>query len=227
MEFFALAKGFFVAFGPVAGFLLFVGVVFVILAYKLISRYGNKRADIFAAQVSVLCPRFHRFFSLAQQYATFRLEEMRIVTHGQFCPVRTRIFKDMLRMKFSCWQATLQQAADYVILNRVKDDQIGSIMCRSVSGVVDSYSKAWAAADIPQIVADKFHAWHLARAKVLAEQTEQIAVSHCYSSPSERLNAILELHCAMLVSTVLDAENSIVQLNGELSGIEYNGEIIE
>ena len=223
MEFFSLAKTYIVAFGPVTGFLLAVGFVLLTLGF----RYGKKRLDIFAAQSSVLCPRFHRFFSLAQQYATFQLDDMRIVTHGQYCPVRTKIFKDMLRMKFSCWQTTVQQAVDYIILNRVKDEQIGSIMCRSVSGIVDSYSKAWAAAGIPQIVADKFHSWHLARGKVLAEQTEHVAVSHCYSSPTERLNAILELHCAMLVSTVLDAENSIVQLNGELSGIEYKGQIIE
>lgn len=227
MEYFVLAKGYFVAFGPIVGFLLLVASAIMVLALRLANRYGNKRMDIFAAQSSVLCPRFHRFFSLAQQYATFRLDEMRIVTHGKFCPVRTRIFKDMLRMKFSCWQVTAQQAVDYIINNKVKDDQIGSIMCRSVSGIIESYSRSWKSAGIPQIVADKFHSWHLARGKVLAEQTEHVAVSHCYSSPTERLNAILELHCAMLVSTVLDAENTIINLNGELSGIEYDGEIIE
>ncbi len=227
MEYLALAKGFLVTFGPVTGVIVVIVLAFASLAYKLLSRYGNRRMDILAAQQSVLCPRFHRFFALAEQYATFRLEEMRIVTHGKYCTVRTQIFKDMLRMKFSCWQKTLQQAVDYIILNNVKEEQVGSVMCRSVSGIVAAYSKAWESAGIPQIVADKFHGWHLARARVLAEQTEQVAASHCYSSVTERLNAILELHCAMLVSTVLDAENTIVTLNGELTGIAYGDKIIE
>ena len=204
-----------------------ISIISMLSALSLGVKLGNGMVEKALRQNPISHPKRHRFFQLAKAYSTYLLADMRITYNGNYCPVRTKIFRDMLTMKFAKWREVVGRTVEHLMKTKADNAEIADAMCQAVTNVIETYSAEWKAAGIPQVVADKFHSWHLARGKVLAEQTVMVASSGCYSSREEKQNAILELHCAMIVSTFLDAERSFCVLNGELSGVKYGELVIE
>ena len=76
---------------------------------------------------------------------------------------------------------------------------------------------------IPEKFIDKFHNWNARTTVFVKGCVDNICRSNYYSSNKDRLYAIMNIMMSAYESTILDGENTLCALNGELDGLEYKG----
>ncbi len=197
-----------------AGAGLFFLIKFALLKYQKMER------DML--EQNVADPKKHIFFQKVDYILRYKLSEIELKFKGQTCQGRTTMFRDMLKIKFEAWKRsiTVVSAMDYESLSKI---DIRQAFIQSTLNLVSDYESTWEQYGIPRVVIEKFHKWHDNHAQMLLEAIESITGGSCFSSPREIMNAIMEMNTMMLLLTILDAEKTLGDLNGELSGLEYKG----
>lgn len=197
-----------------AGAGLFFLIKFALLKYQKMER------DML--EQNVADPKKHVFFQKVEYILRYKLPEIELKFKGQICQGRTAMFRDMLKIQFEAWKRsiTVVSAMDYESLSKV---DIRQAFTEATLNLVSDYESTWEQYAIPRVVIEKFHKWHDNHAQMLLEAIESITGGNCFSSPREIMNAILEMNTMMLLLTILDAEKTLGDLNGELSGLEYKG----
>ena len=169
---------------------------------------------------NVADPKKHGFFQKVEFILRYKLPEIELRFKGQPCQGRTTLFRDMLKIKFEAWKRNIAAVCAVDYQNMSKSD-IRQAFTEAMLNLVSEYESTWEQNGIPRIVVDKFHKWHDNHAQMFLEAIESITGGTCFSSPREIMNAILEMNAMMLLLTILDAEKTLGDLNGELSGMEY------
>ena len=82
-------------------------------------------------------------------------------------------------------------------------------------------------AGIPSIVVKKFLVWQHQTDEIFIGYVRDLAVSTVYGTNIARTNTLLYLMNLKMTTTVGDAERTLVELNGEITGLNFNGETIE
>lgn len=197
-----------------AGAGMFFLIKFALLKYQQIERS--------VLEQNVTDPRKHGFFQKIDYILRYKLPEIELRFKGQPCQGRTSLFRDMLEIKFDAWRRNIADvcAIDYKNLSKV---DIRQAFTESMLNLVSEYESTWEQNGIPKLVVVKFHKWNDNHAQMFLEAIESITGGSCFSSPREIMNAILEMNALMLLLTILDAEKTLGDLNGELSGMEYKG----
>ena len=193
--------------------LLAIGALASYLAYK----YFTLKMD-----GKVVNPVRHPFFSQIEYNRRFRIPLIRLNHGDHYCHGRTAIFKDMLNIKLKHWGEKIKEAVenDY---SKMTDNELQTLFINATMTLVDSYEREWIEKDIPQIVIDKFREWHDDHTKMFVETIRNICRGKSFSTKIEQVNAILEMNNTMLILTILDAEKTLGELNGELAGLVYKG----
>lgn len=202
--------------------LLGVGALAVFLAYKY---FNNKLIES-----PVSNPRKHRFFNLVTYELLNRIPYINLYHNGQYCRGRTLVFRDMLRIKFEHWEDGLKNAMIDGEDN-LTDSELQALLEKATIDFVGGYRKEWRETlDIDgkylELITSKFSEWHQAKVEMYMEAIRGICQGNSFSSAREKANAFLELNCSMLVLTIIDAERSLGELNGELTGAKYKGHTI-
>ena len=158
----------------------------------------------------------HPIFPTLDTLCKTRIPNLKLGTAG-----RTLVFKDMLVSKNSIWKnVSIETIEDNSYVSNA--DFYNKNIKRLNDGVI-ACEKAWQDLGIPQIVIDKFNEWHINRVKLITEDITMIAYSNFYHEYEEKKLAILDLYSLSLVMTVLDAERTLMHLNGALTGKVYKG----
>ncbi len=137
-------------------------------------------------------------------------------------PGRQMLFRDILQLKFQAFRDYVTMASD-----RINEDMGGEDMFRTVVSsfqeAVDTYEKAAIDRGVPEVVMVKYGEWQLKSYEFTLRATEMICLSHGYGSNESRMQAIYSLITAMMELTIAEAEKTLTELNGDLTGIEYKG----
>lgn len=139
-------------------------------------------------------------------------------------PGRQLIFRDILRLKYVTFQTFVSK-----LKSDVREDMNGQelflLFVDTFNSTVDSYERQSIEFGIPEAVMVKYGEWQLKSYEYTVRAAELICLSNGYGSNTSRVNACYSLITALMELTIAEAEKSLVELNGELSGTEYRGVI--
>lgn len=163
-------------------------------------------------------PRSHAFFSTSERLINYHIPRMRVSND----PARNTLFRDMLVKKIGAWRKTM---LDFVArdFSSLKTFEIKDLFAKTLQEIIKSYESEWKGSGVPEPVILKFAEWHSPRVEGLSSSATSVFDGKSFTTPTEMLNATLCLQNALLVETVIDAERTLGELNGELSGLTYQG----
>lgn len=80
---------------------------------------------------------------------------------------------------------------------------------------------------IPEIVYKKYLVWYFERLNHMRVVVDQIASTDTYPTPEIKTSTLFLAFNFFLVTMIADAEKTLKELNGDITGIVYRGHIIE
>lgn len=199
------------------------GVSFTLLAIVLFFAFAFGQTGLKYLQEKlkpheVSDPRSHAFFSTSEQLMNYHIPRMKISND----PARNNLFRDMLVKKIKVWRKNM---LDFVArdFSNLKTYEIKELFATTLKGIISGYETDWKVAEVPALVIAKFALWHSPRVEGLSGSATSVFDGKSFTTPNEMLNATLCLQNALLVETIIDAERTLGELNGELSGLTYQG----
>ena len=69
--------------------------------------------------------------------------------------------------------------------------------------------------------------WQMRTVELLISYVNDLAIATVYTSNAARVNTLLYLLGLQLITIIGDAEKTLRDLNGELSGLTYQGETLK
>lgn len=167
--------------------------------------------------------RYHVLFSTAQYRLAIELPNLDIF-HDK--PVRQQLMVDLLRIYIK----TIMEGCKDISVTNMKGwsaDQWTIEMSTRMSQMISAANSTSRMEGIPEVVITKFSRWAGPSFDMLFTYVETIGSSNAYSSNIARTNTLF-LIINLLMSTMLgDAERSIKELNGDITGKLYKGQVIE
>lgn len=163
--------------------------------------------------------RQHPFFSAANHAIRSRVRGLDIAE-----PFRAKVFKDFLVIKFSAWLTETEALVERVLTSAaMSQEEFHALMVAYVDRLVETYEFQARAQGIPDQVVERFSVWYRPSVETVYAFLQRVSDSRWYSSPEDRLYAVLSFMTSMIDHTLVDAEAMLVGLNGELDGIRYAG----
>jgi len=138
-------------------------------------------------------------------------------------PVRTEIFRDVLTIFYR----TAIQEVDSLLTQEVTIDNFLAVNYTTANNIIKKASQKMLEEQIPPIVIEKFNYWNYGRHEYLLNTISDIDSSMVFSSVLEKECAVLNAITDAAFFTLMDAEKTLVNLNGDLSGTNYKGKIVE
>lgn len=167
--------------------------------------------------------RYHVLFSTAQYRLAIELPTLDIFPDK---PVRQQLMVDLLRIYIK----TIMEGCKDISTTNMKgwsSDQWTIEMSTRMSQMIAAANGTSRLEGIPEIVITKFSRWAGPSFDMLFTYVETIGSSNAYASNIARTNTLF-LIINLLMSTMLgDAERSIKELNGDITGKIYKGQTIE
>lgn len=167
--------------------------------------------------------RYHVLFSTAQYRLAIELPNLEIFSDK---PVRQQLMVDLLRIYIK----TIMDGCKDIAVTNMKGwpaDQWTIEMSTRMSQMISAANGTARMEGIPEPVITKFSRWAGPSFDMLFTYVETIGSSNAYSSNIARTNTLF-LIVNLLMSTMLgDAERSIKELNGDITGKVYKGQVIE
>lgn len=141
-------------------------------------------------------------------------------------PVRQKLFRKLLELRLK----SMHDLGYKIIekdMNGVSAGQWASFVIAALDDADEEFEELALRAGIPGIIIKKFLVWQHKTGEILTNYVNDLAVSIVYATNMARTNTLLYLMNLKLITTVGDAEGTLNELNGEISGMDFNGEKIE
>lgn len=137
-------------------------------------------------------------------------------------PGRQMLFRDILQLKFLQFREYVQSAGNSVT-ESMSGQEMFHVVVEQFNDAVDKYEQEAINRGVPEVVMVKYGEWQLRSYEFTLRATEMICLSQGYGTNESRMQAIYSLITAMMELTIAEAEKTLTELNGELTGIEYKG----
>ncbi len=165
----------------------------------------------------------HQFFANLEYRVSNEIPTM-VLNHNQ--PIRQKLFRKLLEVTL----LSLKDAVDDIIVADIENmtpSQWATFVNIELQ-MVDKTLEARALKDgMPTILVSKFIVWKTRSAELLINYVNDLAISELYGTNLARTNTLLYLLNLQLITIIGDAERTLMDLNGEISGLTYNGDLIE
>lgn len=138
-------------------------------------------------------------------------------------PVRTKIFRDVLTIYYR----TAQQEISNLLDKDVTLDNFLSYNYNMINTTIKNSNDKMRAANIPEVVIEKFNTWNSSKYDYMLRTISDIDSSDVFSTTVEKQYAALNLYTDTGYFMLMDAEKTLKNLNGDLTGTIYKGEMVE
>lgn len=138
-------------------------------------------------------------------------------------PVRTKIFQKMLTIYFN----NCKEAIDELLNDDITLENFGYKNQSMIDKVLTKSVKEWEEDGIPPVVIAKFQQWNSSRISYVTLTLSDISSSQVVDTVVEKQYIALNLYSGVIYLTFIDAEKTLINLNGDLTGQYYKGEKIE
>lgn len=138
-------------------------------------------------------------------------------------PVRTMIFRDVLKIFYETAKRKNYRLLDeHITLENFlsKNREYLNMLVEESSETMRNYG-------IPEIVIEKFWEWNYKRHEYVMSNLSDIDSSAVFGSVVEKQYAALNLYQSASYFVLMDAENTLKNLNGDLTGTIYKGKEVE
>ena len=141
-------------------------------------------------------------------------------------PVRHKLFRKLIEVRL---QSTHDMGHRIISENMEKftASQWSNFILSANTEADIKFEEEALKAGIPSIVVKKFLVWQHQTDEIFIGYVRDLAVSTVYGTNIARTNTLLYLMNLKMTTTVGDAERTLVELNGEITGLNFNGETIE
>lgn len=177
---------------------LYCFILFIIVLFYGLYKFFNRNTGI----TNLLK---HPFFSDMEFYITFFIPKLKI-EHQK----KSKMIKKALRIKFEkvlkIYYEQSKEIKEFDLCNEI----------RIVNQISEEYKKEWKANNIPEIFFEKFDEWHTTHLELLLRMLQDIANSKFYITDLSKHHAKLDLVKAIMIMTVISAENTMNDFNGQL-----------
>ena len=138
-------------------------------------------------------------------------------------PVRTMIFREVLKIFYETAKRKNYRLLDeHITLENFlsKNREYLNMLVEESSETMKNYG-------IPDIVIEKFWEWNYKRHEYVMSNLSDIDSSAVFGSVVEKQYAALNLYQSASYFVLMDAENTLKNLNGDLTGTIYKGKEVE
>lgn len=164
----------------------------------------------------------HSFFSHIHYWRNIGIDAVEIKDKG-----RNMIFKDLLHIQFRLFEIAMRNSISHNEVNTLTSLALKQHITREITHALTQCEMEARQMGIPDIVRNKFSKWNYRSILFLMNGIEGVFESVIYKNNTERLSALLSFVLAVFHATLLDAERTLQELNGELIGIAYKGFIVK
>lgn len=193
------------------------GVLFFIGIFLLI-KYDNKfLAKIYNYFNKQIKPIDVLKIKLAY-WTNFKIDSIHFDDKG-----RELIFKDLLLIRFSIILETVETVENMEGFSKFNNQELYTEFVDCIFSINKVFAEKCITKGIPIIVLEKYTEWTKKTMEYLLITAQMISNSTIYNNNYEKIQAIYMLITSLLEITIAEAERSLEDLNGELSGIEYKG----
>lgn len=160
----------------------------------------------------------HTFFCKMQHHINNTIPTLEIDE-----PLRQAIFRDFLLFKFSVLAKNIEKFIDDGNIDRIPSEVFFNKIHKIFDDSIVQSNQRALDKGIPAIVTNKFQEWH----KAVVEQFRMFLADVCkstwYTNNTQKTVAILDYLNVVSHFTLINAQKTLVGLNGELDEIEYQG----
>ena len=205
------------------GFLTAAGVVGLVLVYRYFdAKIKENQAGPDALITRQPDNRDHKLFNSCDYWHRVGVDQIRFPAQYK---VRAKLYRDLLRAFINAVSISARAHLDPLSRSR-NNAEWAATAYALISDILNGSRMAMKANGTPPIVIEKFEEWH---AGSIAYITHNIA------SLSETTIANNEIKTAALLSAIhsstktafYNAERTLITLNGQLTGQQYQGETVE
>jgi hypothetical protein len=208
----------------------FILVLVVTVAFKVLMNeyYGSlgkfaKSLSGPAAESGAAELRYHPFFSSAHYKIIAELPTLEL---SPTKPVKQMMFRDILTIYIKTMIDTCSEIVESD-MSGWSGEKWSNEVSKHMNCLVTDFHTNALAAGIPDAALSKFSKWHYPTLEMLYEYIVMLGNSNIYATNLARTNTFLLMMNLLLVTTLGDAERSLKELNGEVSGKMYKNEILE
>lgn len=186
-----------------------------------VTSYFNNKKHIDAFDKTVSLPALktlHPIFNSLKYYRDVKVPTCKIGG-----PVRTIIFQDCL----SIYYTELYKICEELINLDITNDNFIFTNQNMIIAFNERLARALKEKGIPDIVIIKFQEWRSQRDEYAMNSLVDIHASSVINSLIEKEFVALTVFKELAYFTLIDAEKTLTELNGELAGVIYNNMQIE
>jgi|AntRauTorcE11897_2_1112592.scaffolds.fasta_scaffold00046_41 hypothetical protein len=146
--------------------------------------------------------------------------------NGNLKPIRQKMFRKLLEIKVVC----LKEIALSLINENIEDmtpAQWMALVHEKLSTGDRTLHDRAISAGVPELVINKFMMFRQPTQILLYNYVKDLTVSTFYESNVVRTNTLLYLLNLKLVTVIGDSERNLIRINGEITGLMFEGNPLE
>jgi len=184
-------------------------------------RLSRKKREAVGANIKKNDLKFHYFFESMNTWILNTIPQANFGDEG-----RTLIIKDYLNIFYSVSNVNFKKILKSKIL-KMNENEFHTLCMKTYKDSISTTEVMSKGKNIPDIFITKFNEWYSHTFTFTANCIDHICNSIYYKNNYERCNAIFNILISSYQTTLTDAEKTLRNLNGELTGIMYKNMTIE
>lgn len=167
--------------------------------------------------------KMHAFFNAMSYSLNVEIQAMTLFNDK---PIRQTLLKDLVYCSLASVEEVAERIAEtdhskwnYTEWNYEMRSALNEMNTEFVQKCVNR--------GMPEIVYKKYLVWYFERLNYMRIFIDQIAGTESYATPESKTSALFLMFNLFLVTFIGDAERTLKELNGEISGLHYKGGIVE
>ena len=124
--------------------------------------------------------------------------------------------KILLKSKYNSALINIKKTINHKNIDTLNDDILWTHFLSMINDIIQEYEEKSLKKGVPELFIEKFMIWHSKTREIIVKNTELICKSKYYHNNFEKIYAILNLLLTSYDVTLMDSEQTIYHLNGEL-----------
>ena len=124
--------------------------------------------------------------------------------------------KILLKSKYNSALINIKKTINNRSIDTFNDDILWTHFLSMINDIIQEYEEESLKKGVPELFIDKFMIWHSKTRDIIIKNTELICKSKYYHNNFEKIYAILNLLLTSYDVTLMDSEQTIAHLNGDL-----------
>ena len=124
--------------------------------------------------------------------------------------------KILLKSKYSSALVNIKKNINHRSIDIFNDDILWNHFLSMINDIIQEYEEESLKKGVPELFIEKFMIWHSKTRDIILKNTELICKSKYYHNNFEKIYAILNLLLTSYDVTLMDSEQTLKNLNGDL-----------